>query len=76
MREGLDKQWFENGKLKGEVNFPNSKKNGVLTMYYENGKMRSMTTYKNDQRDEPAKILDEDDKLIGAGIIKNGVLIK
>ena len=55
-REGIEKEYFENGKLERETPYKNDEREGIwLKWYYENGKLtKKIEThhYKNDKKRE------------------------
>jgi antitoxin component YwqK of YwqJK toxin-antitoxin module len=43
----MGKEYYENGKLRAEVNFKDGKQDGVTKLYDEEGALRSEYTYKD-----------------------------
>ncbi len=60
---GIQKEYYESGKLQSELNYSDGKKNGVYKSYYENGKLQYESNYTNDKRNGAFK-----------GYYENGVL--
>ena len=51
-RDGLERFWFENGKLKTEGQWFNGKKNGIFRKWSEQGKLVLMQRFKADVLEE------------------------
>jgi len=47
-KDGVSKQYYENGQLKYEIEYANSKINGYVKGYYETGVLKREDYYKND----------------------------
>jgi antitoxin component YwqK of YwqJK toxin-antitoxin module len=47
----IKSEYYENGKLKSEINYKNEQRDGQDTTWYESGKKKSETQYKNGQKD-------------------------
>jgi len=73
---GLQKDYYEDGKLKMELNYKNGKPEGLGRSYYPNGKVFIEENYKNGERDGVAKAYDENGKLLQQATFKNGEQIK
>ncbi|MPM06157.1 hypothetical protein SDC9_52453 [bioreactor metagenome] len=56
LKQGLWKDFYDNGKLKSEVTYLNDKKNGYLKKYDSTGTLLSIEKYIND---EPAQFAEE-----------------
>ena len=48
---GVEKQYFENGKIKSEISYDVYRKNGVYVTYQENGKKIEKGNYKDNEKD-------------------------
>lgn len=48
IRQGLTKEFYQNGQLKAEINFDNGKVNGQLKTYFEDGQIAGISNWKND----------------------------
>jgi antitoxin component YwqK of YwqJK toxin-antitoxin module len=44
-KEGVYKEYYEDGELLSEVNYINGKKNGIYNSYYDNGQLSSEINY-------------------------------
>ena len=44
---GLFKRWYENGRVRSEVNYIKGEKDGMSSYFYESGLLESKETYKN-----------------------------
>jgi antitoxin component YwqK of YwqJK toxin-antitoxin module len=51
-KNGLEKQYYQSGKIEYERPYVNNKRNGILKRYYESGKLEMETVYKNDIEQE------------------------
>lgn len=49
IRDGLVKKFYEDGTIKSEITYTNSKKNGIKKKYTINGKIREEISYKDDK---------------------------
>jgi antitoxin component YwqK of YwqJK toxin-antitoxin module len=62
-REGLHKEYDENGRLKWESTFKDGKQEGITREYYESGKLRADVNFNDDKQlsmvcyDEQGKII-------------------
>lgn len=61
--EGLQKEYYPNGKLKRQTNYKNGKLEGYHKVYYENGKLESEYPYKNDKLEGVVKDYSKNGKL-------------
>lgn len=48
IRQGITREFYSNGQLRGEINFENGKVNGELKKYFENGQIAEISNWKND----------------------------
>ncbi|RAX58240.1 hypothetical protein CCZ01_03985 [Helicobacter monodelphidis] len=62
-KNGVIKEYHENGNLAHEVEFKNGKIQGVERAYHTNGKPKGEIPYKNSKRDGVTKIYNEDGNL-------------
>lgn len=46
---GIEKEYYENGKVKEETPYENGKINGIRKEYYENGQLKSEALYYDDK---------------------------
>ena len=44
-KEGVYKEYYEDGELLSEVNYINGEKNGIYNSYYDNGQLSSEINY-------------------------------
>lgn len=58
--EGVQKNYYENGKIKNEVSYVDGRRDGPARQYYTNGQAESEITYKNNVKDGPSKWYYED----------------
>jgi antitoxin component YwqK of YwqJK toxin-antitoxin module len=49
-REGLYREYYETGVIKGEWSFREGKKEGIAREYFESGEIKYLDTYRRDQR--------------------------
>jgi antitoxin component YwqK of YwqJK toxin-antitoxin module len=54
-KEGLQKEYYESGKLKIEGSYKNHKREGILKIYHENGELGWEENYINNELEELAK---------------------
>ena len=47
MQVGVQKDYYENGKLQGEATYKNGQLDGVAKLYDESGKLIEEATFKN-----------------------------
>ena len=71
IKEGLEKEWFKNGKLRYEGNMKNNKEDGVSRYYHENGTLSWEVNYKNGVIEGLEKEWFENGKLRYEGNMKN-----
>ena len=74
--EGIQKDYYENGKIKREISHKNGVVDGLAKVYYPTGKLMLEENYKNDQLDGIVKRYDESGKIISEEFYKNGNKIK
>ena len=58
--EGVQKSYYENGKIKNEVTYVDGRRDGPARQYYTNGQAESEITYKNNVKDGRSKWYYED----------------
>lgn len=47
--DGIVREYYQSGKLKGEGNFKDGKLEGIVKEYYESGKLKTEWNFKNDK---------------------------
>lgn len=72
---GINKIYYENGKISKESNFSDGKLQGISREYYRDGKMKAEWNYKDDKLDGISKYYDQDSELITEQIYKDGQLM-
>lgn len=60
---GIEKEYYKNGRLKRETPYTDGKLNGVVKEYYETGELLREAPYKNGEHDGVAKIYDKNGQL-------------
>jgi len=58
--EGVQKNFYEDGRLKNEVTYVDGRRDGPARQYYAHGQAESEITYKNNVKDGPSKWYYED----------------
>jgi len=58
--EGVQKSYYETGKIKNEVTYVDGRRDGPARQYYANGQAESEITYKNNLKDGPSRWYYED----------------
>lgn len=53
--EGISEDYYENGKLKSEINYKAGERDGIIKYYYESGMLFSEEIYKADKREGISK---------------------
>jgi TonB family protein len=71
-QQGLVKSYYDNGKLKSEINFSNNVREGEAKLYYENGNIKEERNYSNGKVDGLIKKYNESGKLEEVFNIENG----
>ena len=71
-KEGLDKKYFENGKLAAELPCKSGKPDGVCKYYYEPGGLRYEKTFKAGIQNGPMKEYDGAGKMLSEKTYVNG----
>lgn len=71
-QEGPVKSYYDNGKLKSEINFSNNVREGDAKFYYENGNIMEERNYVNGKVDGLVKKYNKDGKLEEVFNIENG----
>lgn len=72
VKDGPVKEYYENGKLKGEWNYSHGKLHGVTREYHEDGALRIEVAYKDDKRHGVSKSYFEHGGLDGEWNYVNG----
>ena len=49
LKNGVDKEYYENGKIRKETPYVNGKREGAVKQYYPNGSLKSESMYRNNQ---------------------------
>lgn len=70
--EGVQKNYYEDGKIKNEVTYVDGRREGPARQYYTNGQAESEITYKNNVKDGPSKWYYEDGILYQEVTFRNG----
>jgi antitoxin component YwqK of YwqJK toxin-antitoxin module len=69
------KGYYENGNLKGEINYKNGKPEGVWKNYHENGDLKNEVNYKDGKFEGVRKSYNQQNgNLVGEENYKNGKL--
>ncbi len=71
-QEGLVKSYYDNGKLKSEINFSNNVREGDAKFYYEDGNIKEERNYVNGKIEGLVKKYNKNGKLEEAFNIENG----
>lgn len=71
-QEGLVKSYYDNGKLKSEINFSNNVREGDAKFYYENGNIKEERNYNNGKVEGLVKKYSREGKLEEVFNIENG----
>lgn len=71
-QEGLVKSYYDDGKLKSEINFSNNVREGDAKFYYENGNIKEERDYNNGKVEGLVKTYNKDGKLEEVFNIENG----
>ncbi len=71
-QEGLVKSYYDDGKLKSEINFSRNVREGEAKFYYENGNIKEVRNYSNGKVDGLIKKYNEKGKLEETFNIENG----
>ncbi|MBS9778672.1 MAG: hypothetical protein KGV58_00010 [Campylobacteraceae bacterium] len=69
---GVFKTYYENGKLKQEINIKNGIREGVAGFYYGSGVLKSEKMYKNNLQNGKSKSFFENGKVMGVTKYVNG----
>ena len=62
-KNGLEKQYYPNGKLESERNWRDSKQEGIAKWYYESGKLQAERNWKDGKQEGIANVYYESGKL-------------
>ena len=71
-QEGLIKSFYDNGKLKSEINYSNNVREGEAKFYYESGNIKEERNYSNGKIEGLVKKYNEKGKLEEVFNIENG----
>jgi TonB family protein len=71
-QDGLVKSFYDNGKLKSEINFSNNVRVGEAKFYYENGNIKEERNYANGKIEGLVKKYNKEGKLKEVFNIENG----
>lgn len=71
-QQGLVKSYYDNGKLKSEINYLNKIREGSAQFYYQNGNLKEELTFTNGAIDGVVKEYYENGKLKELYVIENG----
>ncbi len=71
-QEGLIKSFYDNGKLKSEINYSNNVREGEAKFYYENGNIKEERNYVNGKVDGLVKKYNKEGKLEEVFNIEDG----
>jgi hypothetical protein len=63
IRDGVDKAFYSDGKLRYEIGYRNGLKDGMEKIFYSDGKLRSETGYRDGRKDGMEKLFYSDGKL-------------
>lgn len=69
---GIEKEYYKNGRLKRETPYTDSKANGIQKEYYENGRLKSETPYTDGKLNGVVKEYYETGELLREAPYKNG----
>ena len=71
-QEGLIKSFYDNGKMKSEINYSSNVREGEAKFYYENGNIKEERSYVNGKVEGLVKKYNKDGKLEEVFNIENG----
>ena len=71
-KNGIEKEYYENGQIKSETLYVNGSKNGIKKEYYESGKLLSEFTYVDGEMEGDVKLYNPDGKMIYSKYYSNG----
>ena len=74
-RNGLIKEYYQNGQLKGEGSFKDDKRNGLIKGYHENGIIGAEVNFKDDKQDGIERAYYPNGEIQYIHTYKNGKLI-
>ena len=74
LRDGVWRQYWDNGQLWLKENYKNGKKEGSYIQYHENGKLNTNSNYKNGKPDGTWVYYWDNEKIRTKGNYKNGKL--
>jgi len=72
-KNGIQRHYYNNGKLKELVYYENNLKDGPFEERYQNGELKKKGNYKNDQLDGVYEEYTDHGTLISKGSYKNGI---
>ncbi len=71
VKDGLIKEYHDNGQLKSEITYKNGKENGPYTWYWDNGNISDQGSYKDGKLDGPIKVYYYTGELQIEGVLKD-----
>jgi TonB family protein len=71
-QEGIVKSFYDNGKLRSEINFSNNVREGDAKFYYENGNIKEERNYSNGKVEGLVKKYNKEGRLTEVFNIENG----
>jgi len=74
-KNGIHREYFENGETRKELNYKDGKKDGSFKQYYRNGGLFREGTYKNDKWEGVLKQYQENGKLGSEQNYENGQIV-
>ena len=74
-KDGIIKEFYENGQLQDERNFKDGMQEGISKTYFESGQIDSEVMYKNNLKEGLGKFYYESGKLKSEANYKDGKLI-
>ena len=74
-KEGIEKSYYEKGRLAAKIPYKNDEINGIIKLYYENGKIAIKASYQNSMLDGLEEYYSEKGKMIAMILYKRGKAI-
>ena len=71
-KEGIEKSYYENGKIAAKIPYENDEINGIVKLYYENGKIAIKASYQNSMLDGPEEYYSKSGNLIATISYRRG----
>ncbi len=71
-QDGIQKEYYPNGKLKSEINYYSGVREGEAKFYYENGNLKEERFYLNGKAEGLVRYYNENGKLIEMATLENG----